>query len=644
MIKNEYSPLFERTYIGSLGVKNRIVLAPMGIGGETGGAINEYGIDYYEARAKGGVGMIIPGFQLVTNKTDPMVSSYYAVDTQLQAMGWAKLVDRVKAYGTSICVQLSCGLGRCGLPMPGMQNVSSSENTNFYDNNTTRPLTLDEIHDIVAAFGRAAERAKAVGIDAIEIHAHYGYLLDQFMTSLWNKREDDYGGSFENRMRLLVEIYDIVRQTVGPDYPILLRMVMEHKIPGGRGVDESLKIIRMMDERGVDAFNIDIGCYESYDWAFPTAYRGDAAMLYAAELAKNATGKPILNTGSFTPETALQAVKDGKTDFIILGRGLLADPEYANKLFYGKREDLRPCIRCNEYCLGMAPGGRPQSCSVNAACAAEKEFAIIPAAVPKKVVVVGGGPGGMEAARVAALKGHKVTLYERDGSLGGQLRSASAPAFKGQIHALMEYLKTQINKLDIDVKLNTAINADSPELEEADKIIVAVGADAIVPQIPGIDKANVIEVMDAHAGNSDRIGKKVVVAGGGLSGCDCAIDLAMKGKEVTIIEMLDRLVPKALFPIVMSVNGKIAEYGIKALTGNKLLAVTDQGVKVEGKDGETEIEADTIILAVGTRPNADLSKSILDKYTNAHSIGDCVNVGQIGEAVRGGFFAGWAIE
>jgi len=250
----------------------------------------------------------------------------------------------------------------------------------------------------------------------------------------------------------------------------------------------------------------------------------------------------------------------------------------------------------------------------------------------------------MEAARVAALKGHKVTLYEKGGELGGQLRAAAGPAFKGQIHALMEYLKTQIHKLNVEVKLHTAIGADSPELVDADKIIVAIGADAFIPQIPGVERSNVIEVMEAHTESPDRIGGKVVIAGGGLSGCDCAIDLAMKGKDVTIVEMLDSLVPKALFPIVMSVNDKISEYGIKVRTGNKILAFTDKGAKVESKDGETEIEADTVILAIGTRSNADSAKSILDKYTNAQSIGDCVRVGQIGEAVRSGFFAGWAIE
>lgn len=504
---------------------------------------------------------------------------------------------------------------------------------------------MSEIRDIVTSFGAAAERAKAVGIDAVEIHAHYGYLLDQLMTSLWNKREDEYGGSFDNRTRLLVEVYDAIRRAVGPDYPVLLRMVVDHKTPGGRPQEESLEIIRMMDKLGVDAFDIDIGCYESYDWAYTTAYLGDAAMLYAAEMTKSVTQKPVLNTGNFTPESALKAVKEGKTDFILLGRGLLADPEYANKLYYGNREDLRPCIRCNEYCLGMASGGgRAQSCSVNAACGAERMYSVVPAQIPKKVVVVGGGPGGMEAARSAAQKGHDVVLYEKSGDLGGQLHPASAPFFKGQIGALMDYQKTQLNKLGVEVKLNTAIGADSPELAAADRIIVAVGADAVIPPIPGIDNPNIIEVMQAHSGDHDRIGEKVAVVVGGLSGCDCAIDLAAKGKEVVIVEMLDRLVPKALVPIAMSIGGKVEEYGITVLTGSKVLAFTDKGVRIENKDGEAEIAADTIILAIGTRSNAGIAKSILDKYTNAQSIGDCVKVGQIGEAVRGGFFAGWTVD
>ena len=644
MKNKEYEALFQRAKIGNLSVKNRLVLAPMGIGGEIGGCIDEDGLDYYEARAKGGAGMIIAGFQMVTNKTDPMTMGNYGVDTQLQAMGWARLADRIKGYGTAVCVQLSCGLGRSSYPIPGMVNVSASENKNFYNDEMTRALTLEEVEAIPPAFARAAARCKAVGIDAVEIHAHYGYLLDQFLTDLWNRREDKYGGSFENRTRLLVEIYDAIRNEVGPDYPVMMRMVMEHKIPGGRSVSESQEIIKMMDKKGIDGFNIDVGCYESYDWAFPTTYRGDAAMLDAAIAAREVTDKPILNCGSFTPETALKAVKEGKTDFVLLGRGMLADPEYAIKLYEGRREDVRPCIRCNEYCLGMAPGGRHQSCSVNAACAAEKQYEIKKTEKVKNVVIVGGGAAAMEAARVAALKGNNVTIYEKTDKLGGQLHSASGPEFKGQIKAFLDYQITQINKLGVNVVYNKTITADSPELESADKIIVATGASPIVPNFEKSNntKLNVLEVTDAHTGDPSRIGEEVVIIGGGLSGCDCAIELAMEGKKVTIVEMQDRILSKALFSIAMSIYEKIAVYGINVLTSTRVLGCIEDSVKVLQDGNENLIKADTVILAVGMRSNAKVSEEIIDKYSCAVSIGDCVSIGQIGEAVRGGFFAGWA--
>ena len=281
-MEKNFDRLFERTYIGKHGVKNQIVMAPMGIGGNPmSGCIEADGVEYYGERAKGGTGMLNIGFQIVTNKTDPFTASQYGVGTPLQEMGWARLCDRVHGYGTSVMVQLSCGLGRNAMVIPGVPNVSSSDNTCFFDPaSKTRSLSVEEIQDIVTSYGRAAAACKRAGVDAIEIHGHVGYLLDQFMMPLWNHREDAYGTqSFENKMRFVTEIYHACREAVGPDYPIAFRMVIEHGIPGGRTKEESAEIIRYLDQLGVDAFDVDWGCYDAYEWVFPTCYMADGCMM-----------------------------------------------------------------------------------------------------------------------------------------------------------------------------------------------------------------------------------------------------------------------------------------------------------------------------------------------------------------------------
>lgn len=644
-----FDKLFERTYIGNHGVKNRFVMAPMGIGPDfASGCIEETGVEYYAERAKGGTGMINVGFQIVTNKTDPFTAGQYGIGTPMQEMGWARLCDRIHGYGSSVMVQLSCGLGRNAQIVPGGVNVSASENPCFFDpDSVTRALSVQEIHEVVQAFGVAAAACKRAGVDVIEIHGHVGYLLDQFMTPLWNRREDEYGAqNFENKMRFVTEVYRACREAVGPDYPIAFRMVIEHKIPGGRTKEESAEIIRYLDGLGVDAFDVDLGCYDAYEWVFPTCYMPDGCMMdEAGAFAKSVTKKPVLTAGAYTPETALKAVEEGKTDFIVIGRGLLADPEFAGKLSEGRREEIRPCIKCNRYCLSSTGSAKDSSCSVNPAVLKEKLYGKIPKSeTARKVVVVGGGVGGLEAARVAALKGHTVALYEKSGQLGGQLIAASAPSFKSRLTMLVDYYKVQMKKLGVQVMLHTEITAESPQLTDADKIIVATGAVGFLPPIPGIDTPKVLEVIDAHTGDQGRIGQKVLIAGGGPSGCDCAIELAMNGKDVTIVEMVDRLYPTGTLDNRFSVLRRVKEEKIRVLTGTKVREFNEKGAVVENADGVQTLEADTIIVAMGTRPNQKTAREILDRYTNAQLVGDCRKVGQVGEAVQAGFFAAWTMD
>ena len=645
-----YNKLFTPFKIGSMEVKNRLVFSPMGTNSShIDGTIADDEIEYFEERAKGGVGMIIMGCQFLSQEIaqgslEGILEHTYVIP-QLTTV-----CEAVQRYGTKIVAQVSCGTGRNAFPnMLGEPPMSASPiPSTFNPEVNCKPMSYDDIQDVMNKFAHSSKLVKDAGFDAIEIHGHAGYLIDQFMSPIWNKREDEYGGSDEKRARFPREIVRSIRGAVGPDMPIIFRISLDHRFEGGRTLEDSMSLIKLLEEEGVDAIDIDAGSYETIDYIFPPAYLGDACMDYVCEPARKAVSIPILNSGNHTPETAVKLIESGNADFVMFGRQLIADPEMPNKLMEGRRVDVRPCIRCNEDCIGRIVGRLTKlSCSVNTQACDEVRFQIKPTKSPNNVVVIGAGPAGLEAARVAAIEGHKVTLFEKETVIGGQLAAAATPAFKSQLRELVDWYGVQLKKLGVDVKLGTEVSVDDEILANCDKIIVGTGAVPMNPPIPGIDGSNVVNVIDAHKNKELLKGENIVICGGGLSGCDSALELATEeGKKVTIVEMADAIAKDVMFINAASLIPMLASAGVKTYTSSKVTSIDSDGVYVQKADGTSElIKADTVVTAFGMVKNNKLAEEIKSKYhTKTRVIGDSEKIGKVGTAVRTGFFAALSLD
>lgn len=643
---NKYAKLFEPMKIGKMNLKNRLVMSPMGtFTPNQDGTESEEGMRYYEERAKGGFGMIIVGSSFLNEK---LAQGGYtlALDNNRAIPRATVLCERVHRWGAKICLSTSAGTGRNGMPDIGERvPISSSEIPSFYNPTMLcRALTTEEIHDMMKDWEKAAMFAKNAGFDAMEIHAHAGYLIDQFMSPIWNKRTDEYGGSFENRCRFPVEIVQTIKRTV-PDMPVLFRIALDHRFPGGRTIEDSMPLLQILEQAGVDAFDIDAGAYEALDYIFPTAYLGDACMAYVCKEARKHVNVPLLNSGNHSPETAVELVNSGDCDFVMFGRQSIADPQFPNKLMENRREDIRPCIICNEECIGRVFGRLTQvSCTVNPSTGFETYMEIKKTDKPKNIVVIGAGPGGLEAARTAALKGHNVTLYDKNDKIGGTLGVISTASFKKRIRDLITWYGVQLDKLGVTIKLNTEIKDNDPILESADKIFVATGSVPIEPPIKGITCESVVGVIDAHKNGVK--GQNVIICGGGLSGCDTALELAIEGKKVTIVEMLSECARDVMPINKITLMNKLAEHNVTILTDSKVVEIDCNGVNIEKKDGSREyLSADTIITAFGQKLNTSFSDSVKAKYNMKTTvIGDAEKVSKAGYAIRTGFYAAMAVE
>jgi len=645
---NDFKRLFEPGRIGKMEVPNRIVMAPMGLGyAHLDGRFSQRHIDYFAARARGGVGLIITELTKVERTIEPPLDlPLAAADSDRLVPAMNDLVDAVHDFGAKIAIQLTAGLGRqLDLRTIDKPPVSASEVQAFQDPSVTcRALSVDEINTMVAAFGKAAERAQMAGFDMIELHGHVGFLIDQFMSPIWNRRNDRYGGDFDGRMRFAVEIIESIRKSVGPDMPLSFRFSVSHGIPGGRTMEESKAVAQRLESSGVDVIHANMGCYETIDHIFPTPYMGDACLSEAAAVIKSAVKIPVIAVGNMTPEAGESLLESGKADFVAYGRNLIADPEWPRKVRAGKREYMRPCIRCNELCIVRSVTLKPVSCSVNPQVGKERYYEIKKVEQPKQILVIGGGPAGMEAARVARLRGHKVTLYEKGSVLGGQLRAAGRLPFKKELLELIEWQSGQLKQTGVEVILNRPVVPEIVKSTRPDAVIIATGAKPVIPPIPGIDREKVVGVMDYHMNEASVGGEVVAVIGGGISGCEAALGLAMSGKRVTLVEALSDIAGDINPVNRLSLLRFLEEYNVLILTEHTVLEIGEDALIAKDSNGkEVRIPADNIIIALGMRSDNDLVKSLEEITEELYVTGDCITPAKVGEAIHSGFVAGWRV-
>jgi 2-enoate reductase len=664
MVSKIFSKLFEPVQIGKVRIKNRIAMAPMGILNppmvNPDGSPTQRTVDYYVERAKGGVGLIITGAHKVENEIDVVRLGFAPMISPAMRSPYGEMSEAVHSLGAKIFIQLTPGVGRVLMPRHvdptgRSKPVSASPISNCWDPAVIcRELATEEVERIVKAVGDAAEIVKAAEIDGIELHGHEGYLLDQFATAIWNKRTDKYGGHLKGRLTFPIEILKEIKARVGKDFPVVYRFALKHYIkalragalPGedyteaGRDVEEGLEMAKLLEEAGFDALHVDAGCYDSWYWAHPPIYQEHGCMVDMAEKVKKIVKIPVMAVGRLDiPELAEKVVEEGKADIIVIGRGLLADPYWPTKVQEGRIEDIRPCIGCHDGNQRMLQG-KPLSCAVNPACGRERLYGLKTAEEARTVLVAGGGVAGMEAARVAAIRGHKVTLYEKGKALGGHLREASVPDFKKDLGRLNEWYKVHLSKLEVEVKLETEVTTDIVERENPDVVLVTTGSKPIIPDIPGIEKPNVVTCIDLLLSKREA-GEFVVVLGAGLIGCETALWLAKQGRRITIVEMLPEplITPPPLFNAnKLMLLDLLALNKVKIEVNTTVQDIADDGIIAVNKDLKHNMtQADTVVLAVGLEPDDQLYKSLIGKVANLYALGDCQEPRRIMGAIWDGY-------
>ena len=679
-MKAQYDPLFTPWKIRDLEIKNRIVLAPMG-GTCIFGWMEPLGshFDKEAARllmniAKSDCGLVIPGIAPVKD----MLGGKWLYQNKRKFKELKAFMDEFHKTGAKMFIQMTAGFGRSMALTAPLAMLAKNKVLNklaspiidaeyltaapsvlpnrWADDVMTRPVTVKEIDDIVYAFGETARLIKEAGVDGVEVHAvHEGYLLDQFTLPYSNNRTDEYGGSFENRYRFAIQIINEIKSKCGEDFPVSLRysvrsMTKDFRygaMPGedfveiGRDMEESEKAVKYLQDAGYDMLNCDNGTYDAWYWAHPPQYMPQNCNLEDVEHIKQFVDIPVVCAGRMQPAVGAEAIRDGKIDAMAVGRQFLADPHWVTKLIRGHEEDIRPCICCHTACFNLTKHNGSANdqdlsesagmchCAVNPISMQSKKYYIRPAKKQKTVAVIGGGIGGMEAARILTLRGHKAVIYEKSDCLGGIFIAAAAPEFKEKDKELISWFKHQIDKLGIEVHLNTEVTPE--DIPEADEIIVATGAAPNRIPIPGASEY----AMDAteYLLGEKEVGDNVVIIGGGLTGCEIALDLFRKGKHPAIVEMKDDLI--AVKNMCLANTSYLRDCfktnKVPVFLNAGVKNITDKEVTVENKDKSiVKLPADNVIMSVGYHP-----VPLLEESKTVHLLGDCRKVGNVRSAIWG---------
>ena len=675
----KYEALFTPWKIGNVEIKNRIVMCPMGgtsLFGWfelTGCKFDKEAAKLFLERAQNNVGLIIPGIA-------PLRDTFWGKwlwQNPKMFEDLKEFMDEIHKTGAKLFIQLTAGMGRSwaitelvgplhknkftrALIKPVLDTSHelaspSAQPARWAPDIECPEMTVAQIHEIIEAFAKTAKLCKDAGVDGVEVHAvHEGYLLDQFAIEFFNKRTDEYGGSFENRYRFAAEVVAAIKEACGKDFPVSLRYSVESKLKGfaeglvpgdtapemGRNMEESEKAAKYLQDAGYDMLNADNGTYDSWYWAHPPMYMPENCNLADVSHIKKFVDIPVVCAGRMDPEVGAKAVAAGQIDGVGIARQFLVDPQWITKLIEDRVEDIKPCICCHSGCFNFSSSKGHYNtqdltdtmglarCALNAQTMQSTKHYIQPAKVVKNVAVIGGGIGGMEAALVLAKRGHKVTLYEKTGELGGVFIAAAAPSFKEKDRALIAWYRRELTKYPIEIKLNTEIT-DIDALG-ADEVIIATGAKANRIPVPGAGRA--IQAIDFLLGER-QVGQNVVIIGGGLTGCEIAYELYLQGKKPTIVEMLDDLVctPGICLANTSYLRDFFKANNVPVYLETGVTEIGDLHVTVKDKDGNTQqLQADDVILSVGYKP-----APIASKRKNVHIIGDADKVGNLRTVIWG---------